>query len=134
MGRDEFAGAGASLIDVLAIASGHLREVSLSKALAAKRVARWVALTGDPLKRRPRRSRLTRTVVEAVNGSVRSLLAGKYAWHVRFVYAAGLYDYLPDPVAIRLAKKCITMLKPGGTFLFANLFTRDRCRRAWKHS
>ncbi len=118
---DEFAGAGASPIDVLAIASGHLREASLSKALAAKRVARWVALDQDPLSVGLVARDFTRTVVEAVNGSVRSLLAGKHALGMfDFVYAAGLYDYLPDPVAIRLAKKCITMLKPGGTFLFAN--------------
>jgi SAM-dependent methyltransferase len=37
-----------------------------------------------------------------------------------FVYAAGLYDYLPDAVAVKLTMKCVSMLKPGGTFLFAN--------------
>lgn len=37
-----------------------------------------------------------------------------------FAYAAGLYDYLPDAVAVKLTRKCLSILKPGGSFLFAN--------------
>ncbi|NKL23657.1 class I SAM-dependent methyltransferase [Rhizobium leguminosarum] len=118
---DGFAAVGAGPIDVLAIASGHLREASLSQALVDKRVARWVALDQDPLSVGLVARDFTGTVVESVNGSVKSLLAGRHALGMfDFVYAAGLYDYLPDPVAIKLAKKCVSMLKPGGTFLFAN--------------
>jgi hypothetical protein len=61
------------------------------------------------------------TSVEAVNGSVRSLLGGRYVLKTfGLVYAAGLYDYLPDTVAVKLTRKCVNMLKPGGSFLFGN--------------
>lgn len=61
------------------------------------------------------------TSVEAVNGSVRSLLGGRYVLKTfGLVYAAGLYDYLPDTVAVKLKRKCVNMLKPGGSFLFGN--------------
>ncbi|KQV79241.1 class I SAM-dependent methyltransferase [Rhizobium sp. Root1220] len=118
---DEIASAEASPIEVLALASGHLREANLSKALGAKELGRWVALDQDPLSVGLVARDFTGTAVEAMNGSVKSLLAGRHTLGTfDFVYAAGLYDYLPAAVAVRLARKCVGMLKPGGKFLFAN--------------
>jgi len=61
------------------------------------------------------------TPVDAIDGSVRGLLTDAYKLGTfDFIYAAGLYDYLTDPVAIRLTRRCMKMLKPGGVMLFAN--------------
>jgi SAM-dependent methyltransferase len=56
-----------------------------------------------------------------LEGSVRELLKGDCSLgQFNFIYAAGLYDYLLEPVAIKLTQRCLSMLRPGGTFLFAN--------------
>jgi SAM-dependent methyltransferase len=108
-------------VEVLSIASGHLREAGISAALKAGAIKRWVALDQDPISIGTVARDFMGTAVEAVNGSVKSLLANRHALHTfDFVYAAGLYDYLPESVAMKLTRKCLDMLKPGGTFLFAN--------------
>ncbi|WP_176538874.1 class I SAM-dependent methyltransferase [Rhizobium sp. J15] len=107
--------------EVLAIAAGHLREAEESKALAEGRLKRWVALDQDPQSIGSIASQFHGTSVEAINGSVRGLLARKHEIGTfDLIYAAGLYDYLTDKVAIRLTQICMEMLKPGGVFLFAN--------------
>jgi hypothetical protein len=121
---DEIAANHDGPIEVLSIASGHLREAMMSQALAAGAITRWVALDQDPLSVGTVTRDFVGTSVDAVNGSVKSLLAGRHSLGTfDFIYAAGLYDYLPDPVAIRLTKKTVGMLRPGGTFLFANFST-----------
>jgi predicted SAM-dependent methyltransferase len=56
-----------------------------------------------------------------MSGSVRGLLGDAYGLgSFDFIYAAGLYDYLPERVAVKLTRKCLEMLKPNGVFLFAN--------------
>ncbi|MBY5336664.1 class I SAM-dependent methyltransferase [Rhizobium leguminosarum] len=118
---DEIASTRPGATEILAIAAGHLREGPLSHALSAGAIRRWVALDQDPMSVGTVARDFAGTSVEAVNGSVKSLIAGRHALGMfDFVYAAGLYDYLPDAVAVRLTRKCISMLKPGGTFLFAN--------------
>ncbi|MBP2446207.1 class I SAM-dependent methyltransferase [Rhizobium leguminosarum] len=118
---DEIASARPGSTEVLAIASGHLREGPLSRALGVGAIKRWVALDQDPVSVGTVARDFAGTSVEAVNGSVKSLLGGRHALGMfDFVYAAGLYDYLPEAVAVKLTKKCVSMLKPGGTFLFAN--------------
>lgn len=107
--------------EVLAIAAGHLREANRSDALREGRLKRWVALDQDPLSVGLVARDFAGTAVETVDGSVRTLLArshklGKFD----FIYASGLYDYLQDKVAVKLTKTCLQMLKPKGTFLFAN--------------
>lgn len=107
--------------EILAVAAGHLREAEASTALAGKRLKRWVALDQDPQSIGSIASQFHGTAVEAIDGSVRSLLARKHAIGTfDLIYAAGLYDYLADRVAIKLTQTCLDMLKPGGVFLFAN--------------
>ncbi|NGN39854.1 class I SAM-dependent methyltransferase [Mesorhizobium sp. CGMCC 1.15528] len=107
--------------EVLAIASGHLREAGSSVALEQGRIARWVALDQDPLSVGSVARDYAGTPVEAIDGSVRGLLTDAYKLGTfDFVYSAGLYDYLTDAVAIRLNRRCLRMLKPKGTLLFAN--------------
>ncbi len=111
--------------EILTIASGHLREGAMSQALAGGGIRRWVALDQDPLSVGTVARDFAGTVVEAMNGSVKGLLAQRYPLgRFDFAYAAGLYDYLPHSAAVRLTETCLRMLKPGGTFLFAN-FNHD---------
>ncbi|MBX4907841.1 MULTISPECIES: class I SAM-dependent methyltransferase [Rhizobium] len=118
---DDTAARTGSDTEVLAIAAGHLREAETSKALAEGRLKRWVALDQDPQSIGSIASQFHGTSVEPIDGSVRGLLARKHQLGTfDLIYAAGLYDYLADKVAIRLTQICMEMLKPGGVFLFAN--------------
>jgi hypothetical protein len=47
---------------------------------------------------------------------IRDAIAG-----LDLVYSAGLYDYLPDPVAARLTALLYSRLRPGGRMLMGNL-------------
>lgn len=107
--------------EILTVAAGHLREAENSQALKNGGIKRWVALDQDPLSIASITTQFRGTCIEPIDGSVRGLLAKKHKIGTfDFIYAAGLYDYLADKVAIRLTQVCMEMLKPGGTFLFAN--------------
>ncbi|MCA1368339.1 class I SAM-dependent methyltransferase [Bradyrhizobium sp. BRP14] len=111
--------------EILTIAAGHLREADSSVALKEQRIKRWVALDQDPLSVGLIARDFRGTCVEAIDGSVRGLLGKGYnLGQFDFIYAAGLYDYLADKVAVKLTKRCLQMLKPNGVFLFAN-FAQD---------
>ncbi len=118
---DDVASSRGGEAEILTIASGHLREGSMSQALKDKAIKRWLALDQDPLSVGAVASEFAGTAVESVNGSVRTVLTrAQTLGTFDFVYAAGLYDYLADEVAIKLSQRCLQMLKPNGTFLFAN--------------
>jgi SAM-dependent methyltransferase len=118
---DDVASSRGGEAEILTIAAGHLREGSMSQALKDKTIKRWIALDQDPLSVGAVASEFAGTAVEAVNGSVRTVLTRAQSLGTfDFVYAAGLYDYLADEVAIKLTQRCLQMLKPNGTFLFAN--------------
>ena len=122
---DEIAAARGRGTEILTIAAGHLREANRSIALKEHRIKRWVALDQDPLSVGSIARDFRRTSVEAIDGSVRGLLTNAYRLgRFDFIYAAGLYDYLPESVAVKLTQKCLQMLKPNGVFLFAN-FAQD---------
>ncbi|MGZ9722157.1 class I SAM-dependent methyltransferase [Rhizobium miluonense] len=111
--------------EVLAIAAGHLREAERSNALKSSKLKRWVALDQDPISVGTVSSAFHGTCIEAVNGSVRTILGrAQKLGTFDFIYAAGLYDYLAESVAVKLTERCLQMLKPGGKFLLAN-FAQD---------
>ncbi|MGV1791932.1 class I SAM-dependent methyltransferase [Rhizobium sp. A37_96] len=111
--------------EILAIAAGHLREAERSQALQSGKLKRWVALDQDPISVGTVSSAFHGSCVEAVNGSVRTILGrAQKLGTFDFIYAAGLYDYLAESVAVRLTERCLQMLKPGGKFLLAN-FAKD---------
>jgi SAM-dependent methyltransferase len=111
--------------EILAIAAGHLREAERSQALQSGKLKRWVALDQDPVSVGTVSSAYHGSCIEAINGSVRTILGrAQKLGTFDFIYAAGLYDYLAESVAVRLTERCLQMLKPGGKFLLAN-FARD---------
>lgn len=118
---DEIAEARDDGAEILTIAAGHLREADRSAAFRQDRLRRWIALDQDPLSVGSIARDFRGTCVEAIDGSVADLLKEKVnLGRFDFIYAAGLYDYLPRSVAIKLTRSCIGALKPNGTFLFAN--------------
>lgn len=118
---DEVAAARGDGAEVLTIAAGHLREAAGCLALREGGIRRWIALDQDPQSVGSIIRDYAGTRVEAIDGSVRGLLTNAYELgQFDLAYAAGLYDYLPFGVAVKLTRKCMAMLKPGGTFIFAN--------------
>jgi extracellular factor (EF) 3-hydroxypalmitic acid methyl ester biosynthesis protein len=112
---------------VVAVASGHLREVEWSR--AARRGA--VSITAIDQDRKSLevideqyRSHGATTVPGSVGDLLRRSLRVSDA---DLVYAAGLYDYLADDVARALTDRLFRTLRSGGRLLIANFTpaTRD---------
>ncbi len=106
---------------ILSVAAGHLREFDLSLAAQRRAFKRWVALDQDNLSIDLVNATYGNAGVSGELGSVRDLLVGKKQYAgFDFVYAAGLFDYLPDDVARRLIVTMEGMLNPGGRLMVAN--------------
>jgi extracellular factor (EF) 3-hydroxypalmitic acid methyl ester biosynthesis protein len=113
---------------ILSIACGHLREAAISKAVTNGKVADYFALDQDALSLEVVKNELAKFNVNPVHAPIKSLFTnGKQFHDLNFVYAAGLYDYLPQKVAVRLTNKMFQMLKPNGRLLVGNfaLCVRD---------
>jgi SAM-dependent methyltransferase len=122
---DRIADAHRQPISVLSIACGHLREAEKSRAIAEGKIERWVALDHDPKSLAHIRKRFNATAIEPFGGSIPGLLSDQYRLgSFDLVYAGSLYDYLTPGIAARLTELMFSMLKPGGTLLFAN-FAKD---------
>ena len=110
--------------EILTVASGHLREAELSAALANKQLTRWVAMDQDEANLAVIGEDLAGTVVEPMHGSIKGLLTQKHGIGTfDLVYSAGVYDYLTFDVAVALTRRLLTLVRPGGTFLFGNFST-----------
>lgn len=106
---------------VLALAAGHLREAEMSATVRAGRLDRFVAVDQDAESLATIAQDYQTLGVETVCASVKDILTGKIAFSdFHFVYAAGLFDYLPQPVAQRLVRSMLRMLVPRGRLLIAN--------------
>jgi SAM-dependent methyltransferase len=106
---------------VLSVACGHLREARLSRAVREQRLGRFLALDQDPESLAVVDRELGTFGIETVAGSVKAMLKGELRFDAMdFIYAAGLYDYLRQPVAIQLTRVLFSMLRPGGRLLLAN--------------
>jgi hypothetical protein len=118
---DETATAEDDKIEVLAVAAGHLRESEESKALSNGQIARWTALDQDKDTITLLDATKISHAIQPLKGSVRGLLSRRYhLGTLDVIYAAGLFDYLEARVAARLTETAFSMLKPGGTLLYAN--------------
>lgn len=115
--------------DILSVACGHAREVEWSHTMADGLVNRFVAADQDrqSLDEIARRLGDRFPVVEPLHLSVRGILAGRAAALGQFhlVYAAGLYDYLPEALARSLTARLFQLLQPGGRLLLGN-FSRSQ--------
>jgi extracellular factor (EF) 3-hydroxypalmitic acid methyl ester biosynthesis protein len=106
---------------ILSIASGHMREMQISHALRAGIAERVVAFDQDARSLAEVEASAASKSVRAVQGSISRLIAGRHDFaDFDLVYAAGLFDYLEDRAAKRLAQTMFDMLRPGGYLLVAN--------------
>jgi len=106
---------------ILSVACGHLREASVSEAVQNLKVADFFALDQDEMSLEVVKNELSRFNVRPVQAPIKSLLTNGHEFqNLDFVYSAGLYDYLTQPVATKLTTKMFQMLKPGGKLLVAN--------------
>lgn len=113
--------------EILAVACGHLRETELSAAHREGRLGRWVALDQDADSVAEVARANPDSAVQPMVGSVSGLMRRSYDLGAfDLVYASGLYDYLPHAVAVRLTQRLFELVKPGGSFLFANYSTEIR--------
>jgi len=111
--------------NILSIACGHLREIELCNSVSADRIGRFVAMDQDQDSLDEIERSYPGLGLEKVRGSVRDIIRKRFEYgDMDFVYAAGLFDYLVDPVAMRLVQHMYGYLRPGGRLLIAN-FTKD---------
>jgi extracellular factor (EF) 3-hydroxypalmitic acid methyl ester biosynthesis protein len=106
---------------ILALACGHLRELALCHAFAMKRPMEIVAMDQDKLSLDQAERDYGSYGVQFLPAGVRDILKGRLDLkHFDLIYAAGLFDYLPDEVARLLINKLFEALNPGGRLLYAN--------------
>ena len=106
---------------ILAIACGHLREAAQSSALRGGRIHNFFAFDQDADSLALVEDCYPARGIKTIQGSVKGILSGKATFKdMDLVYAAGLYDYLSERVAVRLTKQMFDMLAPGGRMLVAN--------------
>lgn len=106
---------------VVSIAAGHIREAELSRAVMEKRTREFIAFDQDETSLAVIKSDYGHLNVQTVHGTVRQLIGGKVSFpECDLIYAAGLFDYLEQPVARCLTEKLFEMLRPSGRVLVAN--------------
>jgi extracellular factor (EF) 3-hydroxypalmitic acid methyl ester biosynthesis protein len=106
---------------VLSVAAGHLREAALSAGMKRRRFARFVAMDADAQSLREVERCYGRLGVEPLLATVRTLLSPSQSLgEFDLVYSTGLFDYLAQPTAQRLALALFRMLAPRGRLVLAN--------------
>jgi SAM-dependent methyltransferase len=106
---------------IMTLGCGHLREAALSQAVRARRVERFLAVDRDPESLRVVRERFGPFGVETAESTVNELIdVAPRLGSFNLVYAAGPYDHLPRPVAVRLTRALFEATRPGGLLLVTN--------------
>jgi hypothetical protein len=131
-------------VRVLSLAAGPAIELRrlLEETISLRRSVELLLLDQDAAAHEAAHRRLTRILFERHHGalpitlqclhfSVRQLLKPQTPEEILvsevtlvdldLIYSAGLYDYLPDPVAARLTQLIYSRLRPGGRIFVGNL-------------
>jgi SAM-dependent methyltransferase len=112
---------------VLSVASGHLREASLSSAVRRRKLGRLVALDGDAASLREVERCYRFYGVETVPAKVIKLISPKFEiGQFDLVYSTGLFDYLDAEFGRRLVSAMFRRVRPGGQLVVANFLTGVR--------
>jgi extracellular factor (EF) 3-hydroxypalmitic acid methyl ester biosynthesis protein len=107
--------------DVLAVASGHLREASMSSAVRRQRFGSYVAMDADAKSLEQVNDSYGRLGVETHPADIRKMLTGNLELgQFDLIYSTGLYDYLNEKTAQRLTYHLFHMLRPKGKLVVAN--------------
>ena len=106
---------------VMTIGCGHLREAALSQALQQRRIERFLAVDRDADCLRVVREKWGPFGVETAESTLNELIAAvPDLGTFNLVYAAGPYDLLPRPAAIRLTNALFEATRSGGLLLVTN--------------
>lgn len=106
---------------IMTIGCGHLREAALSQAVQQKRIDRFLAIDRDADCLRVVREKWGPFGVEIKESTVNELIAAAPDLGTfNLVYAAGPYDLLSRPAAIRLTNALFEATRPGGLLLVSN--------------
>ena len=108
-------------IDVISIASGHLRELAYIDN-ASSTINRFVCIDQDEQSNQLVRNTYNQhAFLEVIDESINHVLKRKLeGQQFDFIYSAGLFDYLNDKVASRMIEILYTNLRPGGTMIIPN--------------
>jgi extracellular factor (EF) 3-hydroxypalmitic acid methyl ester biosynthesis protein len=107
--------------ELLSVACGHLGEARSSIAAQENLFQRFVALDQDTESLAVVTREFQPSGIETVQANIVDILKKKVSLDkFHFIYSAGLFDYLPDPLATSLASRLFEMLHPGGKLLVAN--------------
>ena len=108
---------------ILSLACGHLREAQLSAAVQEGRIAEYIAIDQDAESLSVVEQNFSALHVRPVQQTIKDFIVDRHLntlGSFDFVYAAGLYDYLPRPHAQKLTKRMFSLLRPQGKLLVAN--------------
>jgi extracellular factor (EF) 3-hydroxypalmitic acid methyl ester biosynthesis protein len=106
---------------IMTVGCGHLREAGLSRAMRQRRIERFIAVDRDADCLRVVREKWGPLGVETVESTVNELIHSvPFLGRFTMVYAAGPYDLLPRPAAIRLTNALFQATRPGGLLLVTN--------------
>ena len=107
--------------EVMAVASGHLREALMSSAVRSRRFGRFVALDADAESLVEVERSVGRFGVQCELADIRKMLTGRMNYGTfDLIYSTGLYDYLKEKTAQKLSCQLFSMLKSGGRLVIAN--------------
>ena len=107
--------------ELLAVASGHLREASMSSAVRRRRFGRFIAMDADAESLAEVERSFGRFGVQCELADIRKLLTGRMDFGTfDLIYSTGLYDYLKEKTAQKLSYHLFSMLKSGGKLVLAN--------------
>ncbi len=107
--------------EVLAVASGHLREASMSSAVRRRKFGRFIALDADAESLNEVARSFGEFGIECELADIRKMLTGRLALGTfDLIYSTGLYDYLNKKTAQKLSFHLFSMLRSGGKLVLAN--------------
>jgi len=108
-------------IDVISVASGHLRELAYISEANTK-INRFVCIDQDEQSNQVVRNTYSHhPFVEVIDQSINHVLKRKLdGQEFDFIYSSGLFDYLNDKVASKMIEILYTNLRPGGTMIIPN--------------
>ena len=113
--------------NVLAIASGHLREAAMSSAVRRRRFGTFIALDADPESLREVDRSYGHLGIQTEQADIRKMLTGRLDYGTfDLIYSTGLYDYLNPKTAKKLTYHLFSMLNPGGKLVIANFLPTIR--------
>ena len=106
---------------ILSLACGHLHEASLSTSVQAGKVGRYLAVDQDAISLSEVARRFPAHGITTVHASVKDVIKSNVTLGpFDLIYCAGLYDYLPDPVATKLTTVLMGLLRDKGHLLIGN--------------